>query len=160
MMRRRTRTMARKMKRPTKAPSKSRTARSRPRASRKPAAARPKGLQSVTPGFTVNDATASIKWYCDVLGFSPKERWEQDGRFLGGSVVHGVVEINIGQDDWKLGRDRKKGQGVRVYITTADDIDAYAKTIMSRGGTLEHEPRSEWGVRAFSIIDPDGYKIT
>jgi len=74
--------------------------------------------------------------------------------------VHGDVTINIGQDDWKLGRDRKKGQGVRVYITTADNIDTYARAITSRGGTLEHEPRDEWSVRAFSISDPDGYKIT
>jgi len=170
--------MAKKMKRPTKARSKSsvkakakgtrartragasRADRSRAKAGRKPAAARAKGLQSVAPGFTVNDATASIKWYCDVLGFSPKERWVQEGTFLGGSVVHGDVTINIGQDDWKLGRDRKKGQGVRVYITTADNIDTYARAITSRGGTLEHEPRDEWGVRAFSISDPDGYKIT
>jgi len=168
--------MARRMKRQTKAQSKSsakakatralkrvgtsNAARSRARAGRKPAAARAKGLQNVTPGFTVNDATASIRWYCDVLGFSIKERWEQEGTFLGGSVVQGGVTINIGQDDWKLGRDRKKGQGVRVYITTADDIDTYARAITSRGGTLEREPRDEWGFRAFSITDPDGYKIT
>lgn len=152
--------MARKtLKRPTRARSKS-SARSRAGAKRKPAAARAKGPQSATPGFTVNDATASIKWYCDVLGFSLKERWEHEGTFLGGSVVHGSVTVNIGQDDWKLGRDRKKGQGVRVYIATADDINTYARAITSRGGTLDHEPKDDWGVRAFSITDPDGYKIT
>ena len=127
---------------------------------RKPAGPRPKGLQSIAAGLTANDAAASIKWYCDVLGFSLKERWEKEGTFLGGSVVHGGVTINIGQDDWKLGRDRKKGQGVRFFITTADDIDTYVKGITSRGGTLDHEPKDEWGFRAFSIADPDGYKIT
>ena len=117
-------------------------------------------MQRLAVGFTANDAEASIKWYCDVLGFSLAERWEKDGTFLGGSVVHGGVTVNIGQDDWKLGRDRKKGQGVRVYITTADDIDTYAKAISSRGGTLDHDPRDDWGFRAFGITDPDGYKIT
>ena len=111
-------------------------------------------------GFTANDAAASVKWYCDVLGFSVKERWEEEGTFLGASVVQGGVTINIGQDDWKLGRDRKKGQGVRLFITTADDIDKYARAITSRGGTLDHEPKDDWGFRAFSIADPDGYKIT
>ena len=118
------------------------------------------GMQNVTPGFTVNDAAASITWYCDVLGFSLKERWEQEGRFLGGTVVQGGVTINIGQDDWKLGRDRKKGQGVRLFVTTADDIDKYANAITSKGGTLDHAPKDDWGFRAFSIADPDGYKIT
>jgi uncharacterized glyoxalase superfamily protein PhnB len=138
----------------------SRAVRSRSRAVRKPAAARPTGMQSVSPGFTVNDANASMTWYCDVLGFSVGDRWEKDGVFLGGTVVQGPVTINIGQDDWKLGRDRKKGLGVRIYITTAEDIDTYAKDVKSRGGTLEYEPNSEWGFRTFSIVDPDGYKIT
>ena len=168
--------MARKMKRQTKSRSKSRAKAKAPRALRrvtasrttrprakavpKPAGPRPKGLQSIAAGLTANDAAASIKWYCDVLGFSLKERWEKEGTFLGGSVVHGGVTINIGQDDWKLGRDRKKGQGVRLFITTADDIDGYAGGITARGQTLEHEPKDEWGFRAFSIADPDGYKIT
>lgn len=158
--------MAKKKKRQSKATRSlkraraSGAARSRARAGRKTAAARAKGMQHMAAGFTANDAAASIKWYCDVLGFSLEQRWEQDGTFLGGSVVHGRVAVNIGQDDWKLGRDRKKGQGVRIYITTADDIDTYAKAITSRGGTLEQEPTDDWGFRAFSISDPDGYKIT
>ena len=108
----------------------------------------------------MNDANASITWYCDVLGFSLKERWEQAGTLIGGSAVHGAVTINIFQDDWKLGRDRQKGQGVRMFITTVDDIDTYAKAITSRGWTLDHGPKDEWGFRAFGITDPDGYKIT
>lgn len=159
--------MAKKVKRQTRARSKS-SAKARPRAKaarkpaavRKPAAGRAKGLQSVAAGLTVNDASASIKWYCDVLGFKVKERWEQEGTFLGGSVVQGRVTINIGQDDWKLGRDRQKGQGVRLYITTADDIDKYARAITSRGATLDHAPKDDWGFRVFSLADPDGYKIT
>ena len=168
--------MARKMKRQSKARSKSPTkakgpralrranaskaTRSRAKAVRKPIAARAKGLQKMGAGITANDAAASIKWYCDVLGFSLNERWEQEGTFLGGAVVHGEVAFNIFQDDWKLGRDRKKGQGVRLFITTADNIDTYARAITSRGQTLEHEPKDEWGFRAFSVADPDGYKLT
>jgi len=154
-----------KMKRQSKAPSLKRAgtsspARSRAKTVRKPAAAPEKGLQHMAVGLTANDAAASIKWYCDVLGFSLAELWEKDGTFLGGTVVHGRVAVNIGQDDWKLGRDRKKGQGVRIYVTSADDIDTYARAITSRGGTLEHAPKDDWGFRAFSISDPDGYKIT
>jgi uncharacterized glyoxalase superfamily protein PhnB len=114
----------------------------------------------LAPGFTVNDAAASIAWYCNVLGFAVKERWEHEGMLIGASVGLGPVTINISQDDWKLGRDRKKGQGVRMYITTADDIDAYARAITARGGTLDAEPKDDWGFRAFSLADPDGYKLT
>ena len=118
------------------------------------------GLMSVAPGFTANDAAASIKWYCDVLGFAVKERWEHGGQFHGAQIVSGAVTINIGQDDWKLGRDRLKGQGTRQYIMLGSDIDQYASAIKARGGRLDHEPLDGWGMRTFSITDPDGFKLT
>jgi len=98
-----------------------------------PAARDGSGLMSVAPGFTANDANASIKWYCDVLGFAVKERWEHDGEFRGARITSGAVTINIGQDDWKLGRDRVKGQGTRIYIMTGPGIDQYANAIKARG---------------------------
>jgi len=123
---------------------------------------KPRGfaLMSVAPGFTANDAAATIKWYCDVLGFSVIERWEQEGRFLGAQIGSGSVSINVGQDDWKMGRDRAKGQGMRMYFMTGPDIDQYANAIKARGGTLVHEPQDGWGMRTFSIDDPDGFKLT
>jgi uncharacterized glyoxalase superfamily protein PhnB len=117
-------------------------------------------LMSVAPGFTANDAAASIKWYCDVLGFTVKERWEHEGQFLGAQIGSGSVLLNIGQDDWKLGRDRVKGQGTRTYILMGSEIDRFADQIKARGGTLDQEPKDDWGVRAFSISDPDGFKLT
>ena len=124
------------------------------------AASRGPGLLSVAPGFTANDAAASIKWYCDVLGFTVKERWEHEGEFRGAQIASGAVTINIGQDDWKLGRDRVKGQGTRIYIMMGPGIDEYAAAIKARGGRLDHEPQDGWGMRAFSISDPDGFKLT
>jgi len=118
------------------------------------------GLISVAPGFTANDAAASIKWYCDVLGFTVKERWEHAGQFHGAQIASGGVTINIGQDDWKLGRDRLKGQGTRMYIMAGSDIDQYANAIKARGGRLDQEPQDGWGMRTFSISDPDGFKLT
>ena len=35
-----------------------------------------------------------------------------------------------------------------------------ADRIKARGGTLAQEPKDDWGMRAFSVEDPDGYKIT
>ena len=117
-------------------------------------------ILSVAPGFTVNDAEKSIAWYRDVLGFTVGQRWERDGTLLGAEMRTGDVTFNLGQDDWKMGRDRVKGAGVRMYITTGPVIDQLAAGIKARGGTLAHEPREEWGMRTFAIEDPDGYKIT
>lgn len=178
--------MAKKSKKSIKKPAKSAAKKSvkkaAPKVAKKPAAkkpvarqaaakkktakpvqkAAPKGnaLMSVAPGFTVNDAAASMKWYEDVLGFTVLERWEHGGEFRGGAMHSGNVTINIGQDDWKMGRDRIKGQGTRMYIMMGPDIDAYANAIKTRGGVLEQEPQDGWGMRVFSISDPDGYKLT
>lgn len=139
--------------------SKKKTAKPAAKAAKAPA---PKGhaLMSVAPGFTANDAAKSIAWYCDVLGFKVIERWEHEGQFLGAQIGSGDVLMNIGQDDWKMGRDRAKGQGTRMYIMTGPDIDKLADSIKAKGGTLDHEPKDDWGMRAFSVTDPDGFKIT
>jgi uncharacterized glyoxalase superfamily protein PhnB len=123
-------------------------------------AARGSALVSVTPGFTVNDAEKSIAWYRDVLGFTVKERWEHEGRFLGAEIASGAVSLNLSQEDWKMGRDRIKGQGTRMYIITGPRIDELAGQIKARGGTLDQEPTDGWGVRAFSLKDPDGFNLT
>jgi uncharacterized glyoxalase superfamily protein PhnB len=117
-------------------------------------------MESMAAGFTSNDAEKSVAWYRDVLGFEIAQRWESDGKFTGASMKHGGVTFNIGQDDWKMGRDRIKGQGVRMYVTTGPGIDAYAAQVKARGGVLTQELSDGWGFRLFAIDDPDGFKIT
>jgi uncharacterized glyoxalase superfamily protein PhnB len=117
-------------------------------------------LVSVAPGFTVNDVAATLTWYTNVLGFKVEERWEQNGALMGAEIVSGPVRLMFSQDDFKLGRKRVKGAGVRLYITSGPKIDAFATTIKANGGILDHDPMDGWGVRALSITDPDGYKLT
>src|SRR5258705_11522665 len=118
-------------------------------------------LSSVSPSFTVGDLQKSIGWYQDVLGLVVKDRWEWDGKLMGGEMRAGTVTVMLGQDDWKKGRDRVKGEGVRIFCETTQDVDRLADQIKARGGTLSQEPRDEsWGARVFSVEDPDGFKIT
>ena len=118
-------------------------------------------MRSAAPGFTVNDLDKSLAWYRDVLGFVVEERWEQEGKLTGVELRAGDVTFMIGQDDWKKGRDRKKGEGFRLYCSTTQDIDALAEGIKARGGKLDSEPRNQpWGTRDFALTDPDGFKIT
>jgi uncharacterized glyoxalase superfamily protein PhnB len=118
-------------------------------------------MSEASPGFTVNDLEKSLAWYRDVVGFAVEERWEHDGKLMGVSLKAGNVTFMIGQDDWKKGRDRKKGEGFRLYCTTTQDVDALAAGIAARGGKLDQEPRDQpWGTREFALTDPDGFKIT
>jgi len=129
-----------------------------------PAKAKPKSslsLNDTSPGITANDLEKSIAWYRDVVGFAIDERWEQDGKLMGVSLQAGDVTFMVGQDDWKKGRDRKKGEGFRLYCTTNQDIDKLAARIVAKGGTLDQEPKDQpWGTRELALVDPDGFKIT
>jgi uncharacterized glyoxalase superfamily protein PhnB len=118
-------------------------------------------LRSASPSFTVNDLQRSLAFYRDVLGFTEKERWERDGALHGVELVAGSMSLFLAQDDWQKGRDRVKGQGFRIYCDTSQDIDALARQVQERGGTLAEEPKDQpWGGRDFAVVDPDGFKIT
>jgi uncharacterized glyoxalase superfamily protein PhnB len=110
----------------------------------------------------VNDLEKSLAWYRDVLGFGVEELWKDDkGAVMGVSLKAGDVSFMIGQDDWKKGRERKKGEGFRIYCETKKSVDDLAKGIEARGGRLDQGPKDQpWGVRDISLTDPDGFKIT
>ena len=111
--------------------------------------------------MTVADVEASLDWYRDVVGFHVQEKWEHEGRVGGAALIAGLGPLLLVQDDWAQGRDRVKGVGFRLHMTTAHDVDELAAAIEQRGGTLDSPPGdTPWGARAFSLVDPDGYKIT
>jgi uncharacterized glyoxalase superfamily protein PhnB len=66
------------------------------------------------------------------------------------------------KDDWKKGRDRKKGIGVRLSIsTTPDGVDEIATRARNAGITLKSDPHdTEWKSRAFEVSDPTGFLLT
>ncbi len=139
------------------APRKAKTAPAKSRVGNGPLA-----LRSASPSFTVNDLEKSLGWYRDVLGFGVEETWkDDDGKVMGVSLKAGDVSFMIGQDDWKKGRDRKKGEGFRIYCETKKNVDDLAKQIEKKGGRLDSGPTDQpWGVRDISVTDPDGFKIT
>lgn len=117
--------------------------------------------RSASAAFTVDDLQASLAWYHDVVGFTIGETWEHEGEVRGASLVAGAVELYLAQDDWAKGRQRRKGEGFRLHLATAQDVDELAAAIKERGGTLDSEPNDlPWGGRAFSLSDPDGFKLT
>lgn len=87
--------------------------------------------------------------------------WEPlDGDPTSVVLVAGSERVVLIQDEDALG-ERTKGQGVRLHFKTAQDVDSLAAGLKARGGTLTSGPeQSPSGGRAFSLEDPDGYRIT
>ena len=119
-------------------------------------------ISALVPTFTVDDLQKSIAFY-ESLGFTIDDRWEENGVLLGVMMSAGKLQIGLNQDDWKKGRDRKKGIGVRLSMSTStrQSVDEIARRAKSAGITLKSEPQdTEWKSRAFEVVDPSGFLLT
>jgi catechol 2,3-dioxygenase-like lactoylglutathione lyase family enzyme len=115
---------------------------------------------TIAPSLTVDDLQKSIRFY-EALGFVVGDKWEEGGALIGVMMRAGKNEIGLNQDDWKKGRDRQKGVGVRLMISTPQSVDEIARRAKSAGLPLKSEPHdTEWNSRAFEVIDPTGFLLT
>ena len=117
-------------------------------------------VSAIVPNFTVDDLQRSIAFY-EALGFTVEERWEESGTLLGVMLRAGKSQIGLSQDDWKKGRDRKKGIGMRLSFSTTQNVDEIAGRAKGAGIPLKSEPHdTEWKSRAFEVTDPSGFLLT
>jgi uncharacterized glyoxalase superfamily protein PhnB len=117
-------------------------------------------ISGIVPSLTVDDLQKSITFY-EALGFTIDERWEDNGTLLGVMLRAGKTQIGLSQDDWKKGRDRTKGIGVRLSMTTTQNVDEIAMRARGAGIQLKSEPHdTDWKSRAFEVTDPSGFLLT
>ncbi len=113
-------------------------------------------VTAVVPSLTVDDLQSSITFY-EALGFTVDDRWDENGTLVGVMMRAGKTQIGLSQDDWKKGRDRKKGVGIRMILETTQNIDELAARARHAGITLVSEPKdTEWQGRGFVVRDPRG----
>jgi uncharacterized glyoxalase superfamily protein PhnB len=116
---------------------------------------------SLAPALTAGDVQKSLRFYTDGLGFEVDELHEEDGKTLGAMLSAGEAKLGISQDDYSKGRDRVKGVGMSLYLETDQDIEELADRAKKAGIKLEKEPGPlPWGPMAFTVVDPDGFKLT
>lgn len=130
--------------------------------------------------LTCKDPSRSLAWYRDVLGFEVKECWPDAANPQWANLVLDRQSIMIGgncdPDAMKCGdvpgdqvawwRERFQtfqknapGAGIFIYLAVAD-VDRYHATIVDRGGKPRTAPHTEfYGLRDFTITDPDGYAL-
>lgn len=118
-------------------------------------------LRSIGASLTVGDLERSLTLYTKGFGFIVHQRWESDGRLEGVTLLAGTCELNLAQDDGAKGFDRQKGEGLRLWLETVQDLDLIAERAESYGAVITSWPEDrEWGVRSFSADDLDGYHLS
>jgi uncharacterized glyoxalase superfamily protein PhnB len=115
--------------------------------------------QSLEASLTAADLQRSIAWYRDALGFAIDREFSRGDQLFAASLRAGAVRILLTQDDGAKGLDRKKGEGISLQITTAQNIDEIAARATQAGARLETEPVDRHGARFFRVRDPDGFLL-
>jgi len=115
--------------------------------------------RTLTASLTCDDLAASLAWYEKALGFTVVQRHERGGALRAASLAAGAVRILLTQDDFAKGRDREKGAGISLMLTTAQNVDEIAQRVRASGTKLETEPADQMGARVFRVRDPNGFLL-
>ena len=116
---------------------------------------------SIAPTITASDLKKSMQFYVDGLGFEIIHKHEADGMIRFVMLKAGEALLGLGQDDFAKGKNRVKGVGQRIWITTKQDVREVANRAKAAGITLDNDPAPlEWGPMGFALTDPDGFMLT
>lgn len=100
------------------------------------------------------DTKAAEKYYCKVIGWSAADSGMPDGSYTifstGKERIGGLMPIP------EEARARGAVPGWMGYIAV-DDVDAYAKRVVSAGGAVKRPPTDIPGIARYSVVaDPHG----
>jgi uncharacterized glyoxalase superfamily protein PhnB len=119
-------------------------------------------LDPAVPLLQVFDMQASLKFYCDVIGFQIVEKTDPDWWAmirLGGATLM----LNTAYEDGKRPRSadakRVKGhQDVSLYFEFPD-LDGLHAHLRGKGCKVNPPAKTSYGLRQMSVRDPDGYEL-
>jgi len=116
-------------------------------------------------GLFVNDMSAMIRFYRDVLGFEIKEDENTSNVYL---IKDGTLFLLYGRSDFEKMTSRKyeyvKGLNghseLALYVDTFEEVDTEFRKAVEKGAVPVLEPTTEpWGQRTCYIADPEGNLI-
>ena len=114
-----------------------------------------KGIRHVA--LFVRDLGVMERFYRDVLGYA--EEWRPSDREL--YMTRGSDNLALHQVDAPAGEPRESRlDHIGLLMSKADDVDAWASWLESKGIALDTRPRLHRdGARSFYARDPEGNRI-
>ena len=99
------------------------------------------------------------RFYVDVLGFAVEWEPDPDNVYLSSGIdnlaLHRSTSLTAGPEAAPSPLDH-----LGVIVRTAEDVDAWAAFLESRGVTLDAKPHTHRdGARSCYFTDPDGNKV-
>ena len=108
-------------------------------------------MHSITPMIRVSDYQRAKTFYVDQLGFACVE---EAGDPVVGFGIYVRKKVRIFLHAWDGAGEAWDNWRAYIYVT---DMDALAGELTNKGMTLSKTPYvTEYGMREFEVIDPDG----
>jgi uncharacterized glyoxalase superfamily protein PhnB len=121
-------------------------------------------LGNLVPYLFYADIEAMIDWYTRVFGFVEKDRWrDAEGNVHNAEMCVGDTELwmdgkNTGRHTLTDPEGKPFSLWVGVYLDDPAAVDAMYDHIVSEGVEPNERPGDRpYGVRTFSVKDPEGY---
>jgi uncharacterized glyoxalase superfamily protein PhnB len=118
-------------------------------------------VKTLRPLLNVEDVSRSIRFYRDRLGFDVVFESEADGRIRFASLRNSGIELLLnepGEVDSRDRRHRGTYADAVLYFTVAD-VDALHAQLREAGFPVSELEDEAYGLREFTVRDPDGYEL-
>jgi len=114
----------------------------------------PSRLQAFATVFTITDIGQSLAWYVERLGFGEHFR-------LGDPPSYAIIERDCVSLHLMPSHRQPAALGQSSIYVFAADVDALHAELLARDCPVEKAPEDyDYGMREFSVLDPDGNRIT
>lgn len=121
---------------------------------------RPEGHHTITPGFSVPNATKVLEFLQQAFGGKVVDRYDAPG----GAIAH--CEVQIGDSVVMFGETAAGSGGpmpasLSYYVDDGDAVDATYQRALAAGATSVMEPQNQfYGYRSATVTDAGGNKWT
>jgi uncharacterized glyoxalase superfamily protein PhnB len=115
-------------------------------------------MGNISPNLSVKDMNETLDFYTKKLGFMPGMTFPNPDTPVYADVTKDGMTFMFTP---AAGAKEKMGAGVNFYLQIDGDIDSYYNDLLNRGVNVRVDIKNEpFGIRDFTIEDPDGYRLT
>lgn len=118
-------------------------------------------VNNIIPMLATSDMDASVDFYCDILGFEVRDKFESGGTTWWCELVNNGHALMITQHevDAKALSDRERNAQTSVNLYVDSGIEDLHARLKARGVAVSDLRVTFYRIKEFDLNDPTGYTI-